>query len=270
MKPRAEFKLVTPKIAQQLLDKNKKNRPVNNDNLTTIISEMNKSRFKITGESIKISKTDVLLDGQHRLLAILKTQKPVELLIVSGLDDDAFKFMDTGRSRQASDVLAIDGISNSKKIASITKFIISFQANKYFAAATQHHKREIKITNYDVSVFVDKNLDSLNDSYAYGFNKQNKLINGATLAAFHYVFKQINDSDADDFCHKLASGEGLEQASPIYVLRQRLLSDIRSTLKMTPIQKIAILCKTWNLYRKGKTVSFLKWDSTKEPFPKPI
>lgn len=269
--PTATFETVTPMMAKRWLEKNTKNRSINEDNLNGIIAEMNKENFHLTGESIKIAKDDTLLDGQHRLSAIVKSGRAVKMLVVRNLDNDAFKYIDTGRPRRAADVLAIEGIKNPSKIAATVRFILNFKKGQYVAVAHNKGKRnKERVTNATVSEFVAKNKESLYDSYPYGFNKQNKLISGVTLAAFHYIFKGINDDAADDFCHKLANGADLPQTSPIYLLRAKLLHDVRSTKKMSNLERIALVCKSWNLYRTGKKVTILKWDSTKEAFPKPI
>jgi hypothetical protein len=270
MNPTANFEIVTAQKAATMLLKNKQNRPINDNNLAGIIAEMKRGCFRITGESIKVSKNGNLLDGQHRLTAIVKTGIDINMLVVRGLDDDAFKYIDTGRTRKASDVLGIEGVKNPARVASMIKFIINFNRGAWSAAANSDGRKSTRLTNADVSDYNEKNGASLADSIPYGFNKENRLIAGGVLASFHYIFKAINPDSADDFCHKLASGEGLTKESPIHLLRQKMLSDIRSTRRMGPIERAALICKSWNLYRKDKQVSILKWDSVKEPFPKPI
>lgn len=271
MQPTAQFETVTPMMAKRWLESNTNNRPVNEYNLDLVVMEMNRQNFHITGESIKFAEDGSLLDGQHRLLAIVKSGQSVKMLIVRGLEKAAFKYIDTGRKRNAGDVLGIEGVKNPSQIASIVKFVISFNRGQYSAATYRITARKsTRITNADISEFFNKNKADVYDSYPYGFNRYNKVIQGTTLAAFHFLFKKINDVQADDFCHKVATGDELAKDSPILLLRQRLLADIRATRKMQPVEKIAILCKSWNLYRAGKKVSILKWDSIKEPFPKPI
>lgn len=263
----AAVETITVDKAKALLDNNKKNRPINDNNLNAIIMEMNRNNFHLTGESIKVARDGTLLDGQHRLMAIVKTRKPLRILVVRGLDNDAFKYIDTGRTRKASDVLAIEGVSNSTKMAAIAKFIINFKKG-YFHNVANRTQRNTRITNADISEFVAKNGESLQKSYPYGYNKDNKgIISGTTLAAMHFILKAINEDQADEFCEKITSGENLSKESPIYLLRQKLISDVRAKHKMPAIEKLALICKAWLLFRSGKKVSILKWDNVREPFP---
>ena len=63
------------------------------------------------------------------------------------------------------------------------------------------------------------------ESYPYGFCKDNNVISGAFLSGLHFIFNEINQQDADDFCHKLATGESLAKSSPIALLRHTLIND---------------------------------------------
>lgn len=271
MKETAQFETITPEMATALLDKNYHNRHLNKRNLDKVIMEINRGNFKITGESVKLSESDILLDGQHRLWGIVKTGKPQTILVIRNLDEDVFKYLDTGKTRNAADVLAIEGIANPGRMSSIARFIINFSRGHYFAVANSNIvDKAYMITNADTSKFVNDNLEALVESSKYGFNKYNKLLTGSTLSALHFLFSKISEDSADDFCHKLGEGTNLDSTSPIFVLREKLRTDLRSTRKMRSLEKLALICKAWNLYRTGKIVTVLKWDSIKEPFPKPL
>lgn len=261
---------ITPERAQNWLDEhNVKNRPINETNLQALLHDMKTDNFHLTGETIKFASNGDLLDGQHRLMAIAKSKKPCKMMVMRGLSSDAFKYIDTGRTRKASDVLGIEGIKNPSKIAAMVKFIITFKAGKY--TAMKSGNKQLFIRNADVSEFVEKNRDSLFQSYPYGFNKYNKVVSSIHLASLHYIFKSLSPADADEFCDRVADGENLSKTNVIYLLRQKLTNDMRSTRKMPPIERMALICKAWNIFRgKSRAVTILKWDSIKEPFPKPM
>lgn len=256
----SKIETITPDKAKGFLLNNKSNRPVSERNLRLLTNEMKRNNFHLTGESIKVAENGMLLDGQHRLLAIVATGKNIDMLVTRGLSNDAFKYIDTGKIRNAADVLGIEGIKNSAAIAAMSQFIIRFERGVF--------SDSVKITNADVSNFVGKHHKSLVESFGYGHNKENKLIPATTLASFHFIFKKINEGQSDDFCWKVAKGENLTKESPIYLLRQKMLQDIRSSKKMKRIEKIALIVKAWNAYRKKTPMKVLVWNSIKEPFPK--
>ena len=110
---------ITPTIAGKMLERNTRNRPVNETNLAALAKEISNRNFALTGESIKFSKDGTLLDGQHRVMAIMKAGVAIKTIVIRGLENDSFKYMDTGRTRQASDVLAIEGFKNSTRLAAM-------------------------------------------------------------------------------------------------------------------------------------------------------
>jgi len=271
--PTAVFMTVTPTQAKKWLEQNTSNRPVNESNLASLIYDMNRKNFHLTGEPIKFDEEGVLLDGQHRLMAIAKSGEAIRMLVVHGLDRAAFKYLDTGRKRQASDVLAIEKYSSPAKIAAMVKFIIGFQkgqwsvASSYSGGKGRPHQRAY---NSDISNFVAENKESIYDSFPYGFTSKNRVASPAYVSGLHFILKSKDEVLADEFFHKLVTGEDLNAKSPIYLLRQKLINDIRATRKMKSIEKLALICKAWNLCRSKKTVTSLTWVQMKEAFPKPI
>jgi hypothetical protein len=50
-----------------------------------------------------------MVDGQHRLAAIIEADVPVDITVFTEVPDGAFDVLDTGKRRNAADVLAIEG-----------------------------------------------------------------------------------------------------------------------------------------------------------------
>jgi hypothetical protein len=51
----------------------------------------------------------VLVDGQHRLAAIIEADLPIEVTVFTDVGAGTFDVLDTGKRRNAADVLAIEG-----------------------------------------------------------------------------------------------------------------------------------------------------------------
>src|ERR1044071_5653365 len=90
---------VTPEIAADLLTLNDENRPVKPSVVKQYVDDMRKGKWHFAGDSVKISKTGRLLDGQHRLMAIVQSGIPQTFNIQSGLENDSFQVMDIGKLR---------------------------------------------------------------------------------------------------------------------------------------------------------------------------
>ena len=119
-----EFKkiLVTPALAKDYLQANIMNRQLRGNIVLDYATQMQKGLWKSdTGECIKISKEGVILDGQHRLNAVIKANIPVYFHVAIGLDESVFDVIDTGKLRSSSDIFTISKV----KYASATAAIIS-------------------------------------------------------------------------------------------------------------------------------------------------
>lgn len=186
--------LISPNIAERMLGNNENNRNVNSNHVLHLAHQMKTGNFRLTGDTIKIAKSGRLLDGQHRLLAVIKAGLPVEFIVVRDLEEDVFKFIDTGKVRTATDVLTIAGVENAAKISSLVRFIISYKLGSL--ASTGHTggltgKR--KITNFDVSEFYRKHENALINSLPYGYSKnRDKIVPGTFLSGFYYILKDID------------------------------------------------------------------------------
>lgn len=63
---------ITPELARQLLSNNKINRKIKPTIVERYAEQMEAGEWKFTGDTIKVDGEGMLLDGQHRLLAIIK------------------------------------------------------------------------------------------------------------------------------------------------------------------------------------------------------
>lgn len=259
--------MLTPEIAEFLMGRNMKNRKIDKFRIEQYVRDI-KSGWKHNGDSIRVSLSVVMLDGQHRCLAVMETGIAIETTLSYGLDDDVFETIDTGKARTTADVFYIAGVENNTRMTAITKFVMNFKKGCYENAARGYSRGKLAITNTHALEFFQANKDSLEQSYYYGFNKDNKIVSGTILAALHFIFKERNKFLADNFCKSLADGVGLPKDSPIYVLRNKLIQDARLKRKMNVYEKVGIICKAWSYYVKNKKIKNLNYDSTNEEFPK--
>lgn len=118
----SEWRKITPKQAEELLEQNAVNRKLRPRLVECYAEDMVEGLWNPTGEAIKISRTGRLLDGQHRLSAIIASGKTVELLVVTGLPDETQKLMDQGAARTANDALALAGVTNAHLTGAVARW----------------------------------------------------------------------------------------------------------------------------------------------------
>ena len=111
------FRHVTPELAAELLQNNAGNRKARRSLVAKYATTMKSGGWDVTPEAIILSKTGRLLNGQHRLQAVIESGETLILLFIENVDEAIFKRLDRGAPRSISDALQID-----KKLAEVARF----------------------------------------------------------------------------------------------------------------------------------------------------
>jgi len=101
------------------LEANTTNRPVSRSVVRSFAEAMQRGEWIVTHQGIAFDVNGVLIDGQHRLAAIVEADVPVDLTVFTDVDDGTFDVLDTGKRRNAADVLAIEGEKSSTMLAAM-------------------------------------------------------------------------------------------------------------------------------------------------------
>jgi hypothetical protein len=102
--------LVTPAMAMDWLDNaNTSNRKVSDAHVQRLARDMASGEWKLTHEGIAFDPSGILLDGQHRLWAVVMSETPVEMHVWRNVTREALMAIDCGKSRSLCDVLRLGG-----------------------------------------------------------------------------------------------------------------------------------------------------------------
>lgn len=96
---------VTPAMAAKWLGHNDGNRKLREHRVKYFAEAMTRDEWKLTHQGIAIAKTGRLIDGQHRLRAIVLTGKTVPMLVTTDLEEDTYAVLDAGQARTMADRL---------------------------------------------------------------------------------------------------------------------------------------------------------------------
>lgn len=148
----AKVETITPEIAKTMLGENVNNRRISRDNVNLFAREMRNGEWRFNGEAIKFGKDGRLLDGQHRLLAVIAADKPLTTLVIRGLEDETQQTMDSGKTRTLGDVLTLRGEKNSTQLASLARAVYLADQLGMEAAA----QNDLKPTRGEIISFIDQ------------------------------------------------------------------------------------------------------------------
>jgi hypothetical protein len=91
---RTAYENITPALAAEMLRGNSNNRKLRKDAIQHMASEMSAGRWVTTHQGIAFDDNGRLLDGQHRLHAIIKAGVSVVFSVSRGVPTDSFRVMD--------------------------------------------------------------------------------------------------------------------------------------------------------------------------------
>lgn len=260
MKAKLKFEqiTITPDGAKKMLQKNFGNRTMSLRHVTFLANEIIGGRWKVNGDPIRFGKDGRLLDGQHRLAAVVKSGKPIESVVISGFGQDIFDTIDCGKKRCAADALSCLGEKNSVRVASALTLV-----DRYLTCRLgRSHSRVY--SNTEVEALLDKH-PGIRESIMTGV-KAKGLIFGSIVDACNYLFRQKDQDLAELFFRRVLRGISLSDNDPEYVLRSRLVKNATATAKLDRITMFALCVKAWNAVRSGRKIKALRWDDD-EDFP---
>ena len=122
-KIKSEIILVTPEMAKQYLLCNEGNRLVRPGWVNYLTYCIQSNEWQTTHQGVAFANDGRLLDGQHRLMAIVKAGIPTELMVSYGWDEAVFAAIDNGMHRSDSDRTGIP-----KRVVECAKFFIYIMA----------------------------------------------------------------------------------------------------------------------------------------------
>jgi hypothetical protein len=246
--------VISPEVATEWLRHAAPNRTLRPANLQRLIRAMTASAWQVDGQTIKFYEDGRLFDGQHRLQAVVQTGITIRSYVIFGLPLGSQKTVDTGLKRSSADVLHLLGETDSTNLSATLRWVWRYDRQKivgYTASDTP--------TAEDLLGILETH-PGIRASLVYGTLTQ-RLIQRSWGSALHHLASRLDDQEANRFFRRVANGEGLLRTMPLYLLRNRLISNSQSKAKLLPSDVGALVIKAWNATRQGQTLRFLKWQS---------
>lgn len=258
---KAKLETITPEIAAKMLERNTANRPAYKKDVSAIAREIKEGRWKVNGDTICLNG-EAIVDGQHRLLAVVESGIPIETFVIYGVPSDVFDTKDIGRRRSPADTLSVDGEIHTRALAAALVVLDRFKHE----VEIDDHK---KYSNAEIRELLEK-YPLMRESVRRGKSGANGLMPPSVLCACHYLFAEKDRQDADLFVDLLHSGVGLGVDDPVFLLRDRLIRNACAKAKLSRRYIMALTIKAWNYWSSGKVLRQLRFRETgdvPESFP---
>lgn len=259
---------ISPETAKVLVGEqiNCKNRKLTASTVKVYQNQMDNDEWvEYTAEAIKISSSGTLIDGQHRLQALVNAGKTYDFLIATGLTEKTIHVLDTGKKRSPGDVLNINGVEHSSiKSSAITTY---FHIKKNKKAVVGKHNAREGFYNQKVWNEFESRSSYWNELYttSYGlFEDINRIVKVSFIMGWMAALSDIDKPKAIEFMTSLCTGydkdgNKLEDTNPIRQLSS-FFAKKNANKYMREVSgpvKANYMIKTWHLFMTNKTVGKL-------------
>lgn len=271
-KPECRVVTITPQLAELWLEKRDAQRKVSQLHVDCLARMMESGDWQdLNGDTIVFDRNGNVIDGQHRLLAVIKSNIHITTDVALGREPTAIYSIDQGgKKRIFKDFLEIEGKENTEVIAAALRRLHYYRKN----AAPGSTARRLSPSVQELSTLLKKN-PAIYDSVLYASSIKG-LLPPSMGVYFHYIFTEIELKKAEEFFRILCFGtgeDGVKKGCPVAILAKTLRTSRQNRqYKITPTQQQAITIIAWNYYREGRKVKFLRWTQKgerKSEFPRP-
>jgi hypothetical protein len=247
---------ITPRTAETMLKANTGNRPLTKAIVERYANDIKNGNWANDGSPIRFARCGRLLDGQHRLNAVISAGVAIDAVVMRGLNDDAFKTMDTGKVRGGADILGIAGYKNFAVASSIASGWIYYTR---FGHPGNKGGAE-KARNAEILAVYEANPEIGEASSFYAGNPWIRQHLTTAMMGVLYVAacKRGEREVMLRFFRELISPTAYAIGTAIMPLRDRLIEDKGSRDKMTKSMQGAYLFKAYRAYREGRPIKHLK------------
>lgn len=269
---------VTPRQASEWLLLNQRNRPLRRAKVAEYADDMANGRWRYTGDPVRFGTDhngdEVLIDGQHRLSAVIRAKTPVLMKVEWGYSPETQRFVDIGIKRQLADQLTIEDIPHGKYLSALARRIYAYTAHgvpTLRGGASPEKQREVLIDPETGRV-----RPLIGQAAEYASRHPRGLIPASGLSFLFWLLVPLGNESAIEFLDRADDGAGLPPKAsdgsmdPVLALRDRIIRERSSGARVQDHVAIAYGIVAWNARIRGRQVKLLRLPGlTSATFPKP-
>ena len=266
---------ITPDIAREvLLHHNHGNRNISNLHVAILEANMEQTTWRFNGASIVFDKQGELIDGQHRLTALMKSGKSFDFIVVKNVPHEVIMTIDQEiKSRSFRDLLSIvDNAKNSQKISACVRMFYTLSKGRIPGTSNTTSKGVVtkdklgKVTNDEMYDFYLEYKQLVEDAVKYSVNaaNTNRILTTSDYAGRIVYLQVVKHHGLDKiypFFNCLAGLNNATEAKVVNDLKNILIKDKtnRRTNPLSPDKREMLFRKAWNYYVTGQYNKSLRY-----------
>ena len=260
---------LTPRKAKEFLETNggRPNfRRVIDHHLQALARDMKAGRWVDNPSPIIFNTDGIMIDGQHRCLAVLQSGVTVNTFVAHNCDDQYEMSVDGDMVlRKFSDYLKAQGVTNYTNVASVVRIIWKMGGHRKLTGRETPSRNELDRT-------YRRNKHAIDQAVALA-RRAEKVINPVPMSYVVFVAcRTWQEDQVRAFVEGVSTGADLSKEDPRFILRKLMLENRVAQQKLSTAQAVAYAINAWNLYSQGTpaTTRRIKWyqiGPSRSPFP---
>ena len=241
---KASIEEITPAQAEKLLERNDNNRSVSIPHVEAMARDMLDRKWEMTGEAIKLSPDGKLLDGQHRLLACVKSCTPFTTLVIRDLP--SYEMGDAGAKRTYGNVLQMSGFKSGNATGAAAQKLISLAHGVYNKRSSRSEvvglvKRQPEIAEWAAAC----------SKIGLGLNS---IVAGVSYAGYRCGSAE----EASAFASVFRTGIPFYEGDPAHLVRERVIRTRGTPSAMQAATVGLLVAAAWKSFRRLEPVKLVK------------
>ncbi|GAA1278644.1 hypothetical protein [Saccharothrix xinjiangensis] len=261
--------ILTPEVATEILGRNIDNRPLDRHTVEMYASAMVRGEWKLSHQGIAVDHQGVLLDGQHRLAAVVKSGKSVPMLVIRGVQRDTFSVVDTGKRRSAGDTLRLTGAQDTNHLAAALRYLYMYETlPKDIGSWSGGRTRTTNDQILELSKTHPGMLDCVRRARPLAANTG--IIASACATGIYLTERAAPKINSEEWFSGILTGANLDLGDPRLAFRNFFVNGRAQAgrRRMNAREHLAIYIKGWNDWVNGesrKLIAFRKGETMPTP-----
>lgn len=237
---------VTPQLAEEWLEKNEINRKLDTKRVRMYASAMRLGAWRVSNDDICMDPTGMLLNGQHRLHAVVQSGLTVPMFVKFNMPTETIGTMDRGKTRNYADHLRWRGEQSVALLGAALR--LSLQLHLGIADGGTRG-------DADHDAFLDKHPE-IRDSVRLADRIKSYIVAAtpSSIAAAHWIIGSVQPGSTEEverFFKQLANPTNQPDGSPVLAVNHRLITILQQQQKYHSRDYVYLFVQGWNLYATG-------------------
>ena len=256
-KPKVTIETITPAVAQKWLATQVKNRNVRSKTKVPMFArDMATGRWEMNGESIKFDADGHLIDGQHRLLAVIASGVSVPSVVARGLNGRSQETVDTGTARTAGDAIGLTGRAYRNEIAATAQLVMAYTEGQFKSLGGADRKLRGRYTHSEIVEFIEAHPDVVDVVHTYMENNWRRVRAAPSGVMFAFwACSRKNKAQAVKFFNDIADLNVAGKGDPKAALIRRFQGIKESGERASSVDVADYIFRAWNAEREGRALT---------------